>query len=160
MTQVLTPKVTLSRACQRGPGHKEKSGRVPLENKRWRNHSGTTKTGPVARTGSEDQRVGAGCLHGHPHSSRGGGWTLVPGLLAYSVWPGPEKQVFSVYWTCQKASVSLASGRESSPPRLALWRPGVVQAGWLGAPFPPALVRGTGESGVPLWGEKGAVRTI
>lgn len=41
MTQVLTPKVTLSRSLQCGPGHREKSGRVPLGHKRWRNHSET-----------------------------------------------------------------------------------------------------------------------
>lgn len=94
------------------------------------------------------------------HSSQGGGWTLVPGLLAYPVWPGPEKQVFSVYWTCQKASVSLASGRKSSPPRLALWRPGVDRWGGWEHPSLPPWSGERGKSGVPLWGREGALVTI
>lgn len=145
MTQVLTPKVTLSplpasvaqaiKKSQAESPEKISDGGTTLRNE---------DKGLWPGQGLRTREWAAGCLHGCQRSSQGGGWALVPGLLAYPVWPGPEKQVFSVYWTCQKASVSLASGREISSPRLALWRPGGVSVGWLGAPCPPALVRGKG----------------
>lgn len=86
--------------------------------------------------------VQAGCRGTRPTQGGAHHWCQIS--LLFFVWCGPGEQVFSVCWTFQKASVSLASGREPSPPMLALQRPGVGWVGWLGAPLPFALV-GTGQ---------------
>ena len=125
----------------------------PLGNRPWRNHSEMkTRKDLWPGQGLRAGRWGAGRLPGLS------GWGLMLGVgLAFPTWPGPGKQVFSVCWTCQKASVSLASGRAISPPAgLAEVRCGVD--GLAGTPLPPALSGGWGESGVHLG--RGVVMTI